>query len=759
MSTLHRKKLMEHNDLHERQAGAPESHLASGRRAFIKQSLMGVSTVTLGFYLPSAASAPAVGTEPNTALRPNAWVEIPPQGRIRFICARTEMGQGSSTGLAMLLCEEMEIALQDIELVIAPASRAYDHVEYLLQTTGGSSSIRTEFTLMLQAGASVRELFKMAAAQRWQVRAEEVRVANGLFSHPTVAQPLSYNALVTQARGLSLPKVAVRERSQWRLVGTRVPRLDNRIKATGAPIYGIDASPPGVVCAWVMHGPHQSGRANVSNQKELLDMPGVLQVVVISRGVAVIAQKYWQAKAAGEKLKVAWEDDPAAAPFSSAEHLRQSLEQTKSYAGSNVASKGKVVLPANALEVVYELPYLAHATLEPQNCTVQLSSEACEVWVPTQSPGLVVPVVKQLTGLAADRIKVNCTYLGGGFGRRLEADFVVEAVEIARAFKGRQPVKMLWDRETDMRAGMYRPCAVARIRGSYDKASKQLHWQQVIATQSIMERQGPDFMQGIAPHWVSAGTSRGIGAMVSWFIDGLTIKEGVLPPYRMVGVDINWQKTRAPVSVASWRSVGHSHNAFFIESFADELAHSQQQDPMAFRLQMLGDDQLRLRETLQAVATACQWQAGPPPGRFRGVAAHESFKGFAAMVVEVSVDAGSAAGVRVHQVWCAIDCGLPVNPDGIAQQLEGSVIFGLTAALYGEITFDKGAVQQSNFHDYPLLRNNEAPLVHTVIVPSTQKPGGVGEPAVTLVAPALANAIFAARGERLRRLPLAKAAT
>jgi isoquinoline 1-oxidoreductase subunit beta len=441
------------------------------------------------------------------------------------------------------------------------------------------------------------------------------------------------------------------------------------------------------------------------------------------------------------------------APFSSAEHLRQCIEQTKTYAGSGIASKGRVELAAGVLEAVYEMPFLAHATLEPQNCTVQLSADACEVWVPTQSPGLVVPVVRQLTGLSANQIKVNCTYLGGGFGRRLEADFVVEAVEIARAFKGEVPVKMLWDRETDMRGGMYRPCALTRIRGSYNKATKQLQWQQCIATPSILERQGPDFMQGIAPQWLGAGAARGIGKAVTWFIDNLTVKEGAIPPYQTAGLEVNWQKTRTPVAIASWRSVGHSHNAFFIESFADELAHSQQQDPLDFRLQMLGTDQPRLKKTLEAVAAACNWTAGAPKGRFRGIAAHESFKGYAAMVIEISIDAASAAGVRIEQVWCAVDCGLPVNPDGIAQQLEGSVIFGLTAALHGEISIEKGRVKQSNFHDYPLMRSDEAPKVHAVIVPSTEAPGGVGEPAVPLVAPALANAIFAAKGERLRRLP------
>jgi isoquinoline 1-oxidoreductase subunit beta len=273
-----------------------------------------------------------------------------------------------------------------------------------------------------------------------------------------------------------------------------------------------------------------------------------------------------------------------------------------------------------------------------------------------------------------------------------------------------------------------------------------------------MERQGPDFMQGIAPHWVSAGLARGAGKLVAKFIDDLTVKEGAVPPYRTSGLRVNWQKTQTPVSVASWRSVGHSHNAFFIECFADELAHSQQQDALAFRLQMLRDDQARLRGALLAVAKACNWNVGPPPQRFRGLAVHESFKGFAAMVVEVSVDTSSAAGVRVHEVWCAIDCGQPVNPDGIKQQVEGSVVFGLSAALYGEITVENGAVQQSNFHDHPLLRIEEAPRVHTVIVPSTDKPGGVGEPAVPLVAPALANAIFAASGKRIRKLPLVKAA-
>jgi isoquinoline 1-oxidoreductase subunit beta len=732
------------------------------RRAFIQTSLATVGSITVGLHLPSTAAANSP-SKSSANFKPNAWVEIPLTGRIRFICGRTEMGQGSSTGLAMLLCEEMELSLEDIDLVLAPASREYDHPAYFLQTTGGSSSIHAEFKIMLQAGASIRELFRLAAAQRWQVKADEIKVANGVFSHALVAQPLKYADLVPQAQGLSLPKVTTskldsKQPSQWRVVGKRVPRLDNFVKATGAPIYGIDAHPSGFVSAWVTHGPNIQNRPKSFNEKEVTALPGVLQVVFTSQCVAIIAKKYWQAKAAGEKLQIEWAQ-PEGPPFSSKEHLSTCFEQTKTFKGSGIASKGKVELPTDALEAVYEMPFLAHATLEPQNCTVQLSANACEVWVPTQSPGLVVPVVRQLTGLSASQIKVNCTYLGGGFGRRLEADFVVEAVEIARAFKGSQPVKMLWDRETDMRGGMYRPCALTRIRGGYKKATKQLHWLQTIATPSIMERQGPDFMQGIAPQWVGAGTARGVGKVVSWFIDDLTVKEGAIPPYRAEGLDVKWQKTNTPVLIASWRSVGHSHNAFFIESFADELAHSQQQDPLEFRLQMLRPDQQRLKKTIEAVAAACNWtvaNTGAATERFRGIAAHESFKGYAAMVVEVSIDKESPNGVRVEQIWCAVDCGIPVNPDGIAQQLEGSVIFGLTAALYGEITIEKGMVQQSNFHDYPLMRNDEAPKVHSVIVASTEAPGGVGEPAVPLVAPALANAIFAATGERRRRLPFSK---
>lgn len=728
------------------------------RRLFLKRSAAGVGALSLAIVLPlDSRGGPAPGANAQSPLKPNAWVEIPPQGRVRFICGRTEMGQGTSTGLALLLLEELELPMSELDVLMAPADRRYDHADYLLQTTGGSSSIRTEFALMLQAGASVRELFRAAAARRWQVAPEHVRLTAGRFVHPSNGQALSYGELVADARGLRLPQVQPRDPSTWRLAGQRVPRVDNLAKATGAPIYGIDTKVPDMVSAWVLHAPAPQSRAVLGNEREILAMPGVRQVVGTSRGLAVVADKYWQAKAAGARLKVDWQA-PAAEPFSSAEHLSACVQGTRSFAGSAIAGTGSVEIGAGALEAVYELPFLAHATMEPQNCTVRLGADACEIWVPTQSPGLVVPLVRQLTGLPAERVRVNCTHMGGGFGRRLEADYVAEAVEIARAFKGRQAVKMIWDRETDMQAGMYRPCAVARIRGRYDKALGRLHWEQTIATPSIMERQGPEFMLGIAPQWLGAGIARGAGRIVARFIDDLTVKEGAVPPYRTEGLRVTWQKTRTPVTVASWRSVGHSHNAFFSECFADELAHSQKQDPMEFRMQMLRADQPRLRGTLDAVAKACNWAAGPPKGRFRGVAAHESFQGFAAMVVEVSVDARRAGGVRVHQVWCAIDCGLPVNPDGIAQQIEGSVVFGLTAALHGEITFAGGAVQQSNFHDYPLLRNEEAPRVHTVIVPSSEKPGGVGEPAVPLVAPALANAVFAATGQRVRRLPLARAA-
>lgn len=736
----------------------PSNRLSSrSRRRFLKQSAAGAGALTVALALPACAQPGAAAVADAAApLKPNAWVEVPAGGRVRFVCGRTEMGQGSSTGLALLLCEELELPLAEIEVRMAPAHRDYDHADYLLQTTGGSSSLRTEFTLMRQAGAGVRELFRNAAARRWQLPPDRVRIQGGRFVHPGNGQALAYGDLVADARGLPLPKVAPRDPSTWRQAGQRVPRVDNGPKATGAPIYGIDVQVPDMVCAWVLHAPRPGSRPRIGNEAEVLALPGVLQVVSTSRGLAVVARRYWQAKAAGARLKVDWEP-PAGEGFSSRRHLQDCVRRTQDYSGATLASKGSVEPAAGGLEAVYELPFLAHATMEPQNCTVRLGADRCEVWVPTQSPGLVVPLVRQLTGLPADRIQVTCTWLGGGFGRRLEGDYVVEAVEIARAFRGGQAVKMIWDRETDLQGGMYRPCAVARLRGRYDAAQGRLHWEAVIATPSIMERQGPDFMQGIAPHWVGAGLSRGVGSLVARFIDDLTVKEGAAPPYRTAGLRVAWQKTQTPVTVASWRSVGHSHNAFFIECFADELAHAQRQDPLAFRLQMLADDQGRLRRTLETVAQACRWSAGAPAGRFRGIAAHESFKGFAAMVVEVSVDAAAAGGVRVHEVWCAIDCGVPVNPDGIAQQIEGSVVFGLSAALYGEITLENGAVQQSNFHDHRLLRAEEAPRVHALIVPSTQPPGGVGEPAVPLVAPALANAVFAATGRRVRRLPLAAA--
>ncbi len=728
-----------------------------GRRAFMRHTAIGAGSLSLALVLPACARGrDDAGAPAGASLKPNAWVEVVPQGRVRFVCGRTEMGQGSATGLAMLLCEELELPLLALDLAIAPADRAYDHAEYRLQTTGGSSSIRSEFVMISRAGASVRELFRAAAARRWGVPPEQVAIRDGRFVGPASGAPLTYGELVGDARGLPLPEVPPRDPSTWRVAGRRAARLDNHVKVTGAPVFGIDAQPPDVVSAWVLHAPREAGRARVANLAEVQGMPGVLKVVTTTRGLAVVATKYWQALSAGGRLTVTWET-PEGPAFSSSQHLRDCVEQTKLAQGARIASAGTPELSADVLEAVYELPFLAHATMEPQNCTIRLTATDCEVWVPTQSPGLVVPLVKEMTGLPVERIRVNCTYLGGGFGRRLEADYVVEAIEIAKALGTGQPVKMVWDRETDMRAGMYRPCAVARIRGRYDRASGRLDWDEAIATASIMERQGPVFMQGIAPHWLGGGASRAVGGVVARFIDDLTVKEGVVPPYRTTGLNVRWQKTRTPVTVASWRSVGHSHNAFFIECFADELAHSQREDPLQFRRRMLREDQARLRGTLEAVAAACRWVDGPPAGRHRGLAIHESFKGFAAMVVEVSVDASRPGGVRIEQVWCAIDCGLAVNPDGIAQQIEGSVVFGLSAALYGKITVEEGKVQQSNFHDYPLLRANETPRVHTLIVPSTEKPGGVGEPAVPLVAPALANAIFAATGRRVRRLPLADA--
>ena len=729
------------------------------RRTFIKQSVAGLGALTVALYLPQPATSQTRSATMSGALKPNAWVEVPEIGRIRFICGRSEMGQGSSTGLAQLLCEELEYPLDELDLMIAPANRQYDHRDYFLQTTGGSSSIRTEFKTMLQAGACVRELFKNAAAQKWNVAAQDITVTGGKFFHAATGKSASYNELVESARDLPIPNIKPREAAQFRVVGKRVPRIDNLVKITGKPIFGIDAQPEELVNAWVQHGPTFDASPKSCNEAEISKMLGVLQVVFTTRGIAIVAKKYWQAKAAGEKLIAQW-NVPSVA-FSSASYATRCVDASKDFSGRSIANQGSLTIdsaPTAVIDAVYEVPFLAHATMEPQNCTVRLSDQSCEVWVPTQSPGLVVPAVKKLTGLPANRITVNCTYMGGGFGRRLEADYIAEAIEIAKAYKGKEAVKMLWSREADMQAGMYRPHAVSRVRGSYNKQAQNIQWEQVIVTPAIMDRQGPDFMTGIAPHWVGDSAARGVGGIVSWFIDGLTVKEGAAPPYQTQGLKVTWQKTKTPVPVASWRSVGHSHNAFFTECFADELAHSQKQDPVEFRQVMLAANQTRLKASLEAVTQSCQWKndanQGAPKGRFRGVATHECFKGFAAMVIEISVADNSGKGLQIHNVWCAIDCGIPVNLDGVLQQIEGSVIFGLSAALYGEITIEKGVVQQSNFHDYPLLRSNEAPTVHVTVIPSTEPPGGVGEPAVPLVAPALANAIFAATGKRLRKLPL-----
>jgi isoquinoline 1-oxidoreductase subunit beta len=389
--------------------------LVTNRRKFIRNSVATVGSITVGLYLPSIASASSRDNGSTSSIKPNAWIEIPLQGRIRFICGRSEMGQGSSTGLAMLVCEELEISLEDLDLVMAPANRAYDHPAYFVQTTGGSSSIHAEFKTMLQAGASVRELFKQAAAKHWQVKADEIKISNSVFSHPSAAKTLSYTDLVPHAQGIPLPKITTskldgRDPSKWRVIGKRVPRLDNLVKATGAPIFGIDAQPAGFVSAWVMHGPNIQSRPVSFNEKDIAALPGILQVVLSSLGVAIIAKKYWQAKAAGEKHKVEWAN-PVESDFSSAEHLGQCVEQTKAFTGSGIASNGRIEIGANTIEAVYELPFLAHTTLEPQNCTVQLNADSCEVWVPTQSPGLVVPAVRQLTGLSAEKIKVNAHVL------------------------------------------------------------------------------------------------------------------------------------------------------------------------------------------------------------------------------------------------------------------------------------------------------------------------------------------------------------
>ncbi len=687
------------------------------------------------FDAPLLAQPSALAEQDATPFAPNAFVRIAPDGRTTVVINKAEMGQGVCTSLAMLLAEELDADWKQVGFEFAPVDPAYDHPGMHMQFTGGSTSVAGMSQALLQAGASARALLVRAAAQQWSVPESECRTEAGRVLHGASGRAADYGSLTASAATLPAPsEVALKDPKDYRIVGRAHTRLDTPDKSTGRAVFGIDVARPGMLTALVAHPPVFGGRARTWKDEAARRIPGVRAVVAIPSGIAVIAEGFWAAKRGRDALEIDWEDGAGAALSSAALHAdyRERARKPGLVARSDGDARAVLARSARVLEADYELPYLAHAPMEPLNCVVELGADRCEVWVGSQFQTIDRAAAATAAGLPPERVQLHTTFLGGGFGRRANpvSDYIVEAVEVAK--HARAPLKLVWTREDDMRGGYYRPLWHSRVRAALAQDGAIEAWAHTIVGQSFIK--GTPF----EPFLIQNG------------IDGTSVEGADDLPYAIPSVQVELHTTEVGVPTLWWRSVGHSHTAFVVESFFDELAHAAGRDPYEWRRELLAEHP-RPRAVLEAAWNKAA-QRPLPAGHARGVAVHYSFKSYVAHVIEASVDEHER--VRVHRVCCAIDCGRVVNPDTVVAQLEGATGFGLCAALYGEITLERGRVQQSNFHDYRMLRMHEMPPVEVVIVPSNEASTGVGEPGVPTVAPALCNALFRATGKRVRRLPI-----
>jgi len=719
--------------------GAPITTGTSGlaRRDFLRVSAAAGGGLLLAFTWPAAARAGALPVLPDGDLEPNAFVRIAPDGRVTVIINKAELGQGVSTSLCQLLAEELDADWTRVGFEFAPVDPVYAHPGYGIQMTGGSTSTLAMSEPMRRAGAGARAVLLEAAGRRFGVPAAECRTESGTVHHAASGRSAGYGELAVEAvaAGLTAPaEVTLKDPSTFRLIGKPVPRLDTPAKVAGTAQFGLDVTLPGMLTAVVLHPPTFGGVARSIQADAARAVPGVKAVVDVGSGVAVIATGFWPAKRARDLLRVEWDLGPHADLSST--KLRAEYRRLASTPGLPARRDGDTAAAlreaARTVAAEYELPYLAHAPMEPLNCVVDLRPDSCELWVGTQFQTVDHAAAATAAGLAPEKVKLHSTFVGGGFGRRANpvSDYVVEAVKVARAAGA--PLKLVWTREDDLRGGYYRPMWHSRLQAGLDAAGGISAWTHTIVGQSFI-----------------AGTPFE-GFIIKDGIDGTSVEGGVDVPYAIPNVAVDLHTTQVGVPTLWWRSVGHSHTAFAVESFLDELALATGTDPLELRRRLLAEHPRHLG-VLELAAEKAGWGTPAPAGRARGLAVHFSFESYVAMVAEVSLEGGRP---RVHKYTCAVDCGRTVNPDTIEAQLQGAVGFGLTAALYGAITLKDGRIEQSNFHDYRLLRIHEMPAVEVHIVPSEEPSSGVGEPGVPPVAPALLNALCALTGKRIRRLPI-----
>jgi isoquinoline 1-oxidoreductase beta subunit len=711
------------------------SALQMKRREFLRVSVAASGGLLIGLYLPGANQLAAADEPSSTVFMPNAFLRIGTDNRVTVIVNHSEMGQGVYTALPMLLAEELDADWNKIAYESAPVDPKYNHPVFGMQITGGSSSVWSGFEQYRNAGAAARAMLIAAAAQQWNADPSTLRAESGVVIDGT-NRKLTYGQLAEAAAKMKPPeKVTLKDPKAFKLIGTPVKRLDTPEKISGKAVFGIDVKNSGMLSAVVARAPVFGAKIKSFDDSRARNMPGVRKVVAVPSGVAVVADSFWQAKVARDAIRIDW-DEGAMHAFNTSQMMQQFREQAKS-PGKSVRRDGDpdaaLANAAQKIEAVYEVPYLSHLMMEPLNCAVDLRADSCEIWTGTQFQTVDRAAAAKAAGLPNEKVQIHTTFLGGGFGRRAtpQSDFVVEAVHVAKAAGA--PVKVVWTREDDMQGGWYRPAFLHAIVGGVDASGNPVSWRSRLVGQSIM-----------------AGTMFESIMMKGKEYDPASV-EGVDDlPYEIPNLAVESHQAEVGVPVQWLRSVGHSHTGFATECFIDELAGLTHKDPYQFRRALLTKHPRHLA-VLDLAAEKAGWGKPLPQGRGRGIAVHFAFESYNAQVVEVSVTDGK---VRVHRIVSAVDCGHYVNPGIIAAQLEGGAIFGASAALFQELTFERGRLQQTNFHTFPVMRMNECPEIETYIVESNEKSGGIGEPGVPCTAPAIANAVFAATGKRIRKLPI-----
>jgi len=709
------------------------------RRQFLSASAALGGGLLIGFIagrsIGAAGAAEKAADEP---FAPNAFIRIDPNSQVTLTMPYVEMGQGTYTSIPMLIAEELEVDLKQVRLEHAPPNeKLYANPLLGVQATGNSNAVRGAWQPLRQAGATARTMLVAAAAKRWNVDPASCRAQSGEVTHSPTGKKIKYGDLAADAARMPVPESVVLKRpADFKLIGTPAKRLDIPSKVNGTAAYGIDARPPGVKIATLAQSPVFGGRVKSVDDAAAKAVKGVRQIVRLDDCVAVVADHMGAAKKGLAALKIEWDDGPHAKLNTN--DVAAELEKATLNSGpvaQNIGDADKALASAvTKVEAIYEVPFLAHATMEPMNCTVHVRKDGCEIWVGNQAIARCQAAAAKITGLPLEKVVLHNHLIGGGFGRRLESDGVARAVQIAQQVDG--PVKVVWTREEDIQHDMYRPYFFDRISAGLDEKGKPVAWNHRFAGSSIIAR------------WLPPGFNNGL--------DADTTEGAVDLVYALPNLHVEYVRVEPPgIPTAFWRSVGPSHNVFVTESFIDELAAAAKQDPVAYRRALL-DQAPRAKAVLELAAEKAGWGQPLPERVGRGVSLQFVFATYMAQVAEVEVSKDGA--VRVRRVVCAVDCGTVVNPDTVRAQIQSAIIFGVTAALHGEITLKDGRVEQSNFHDYQMLRINETPTIEVYIVNSTEPPGGMGEAGTSAIVPAVTNAIFAATGKRLRKPPVDTAA-